>query len=117
MDALLASETQTKKNGDLRESLCYYLSIVFVLLAFIFSSVSLGLCSAVCYFVLVLISRVLFKIRSILTSSLTLISSSLSLLVLLFILIVLVMLSLVLVLLFTSILLNNLLKMLWRMSS
>ena len=47
MDALLASEPQTKKNGDLRESLCYYLSIIFVLLAFIFSSVSLGLCSAV----------------------------------------------------------------------
>lgn len=52
MDALLASETQTKKNGDLRESLCYYLSIIFVLLAFIFSSVSLGLCSAVRFLVI-----------------------------------------------------------------
>lgn len=48
MDALLASETQNQKKSDLRESLCYYLSIIFVLLALIASSVSLGLCSAVC---------------------------------------------------------------------
>lgn len=47
MDALLASETQNQKKSDLRESLCYYLSIIFVLLALIASSVSLGLCSAV----------------------------------------------------------------------
>ena len=50
METLLGGkvETYTKKN-DLRSSLCYYISIILVLLAFIFSCISLGFCSAVCF--------------------------------------------------------------------
>ena len=35
------------ESKDLRSSLCYYFSIILVLTAFIFSSLSLGLCSTV----------------------------------------------------------------------
>ena len=51
MDALLQSESSSyDEKSDLRSSLCYYLSIILVLLAFILSMFSLGFCSAVMCF-------------------------------------------------------------------
>ena len=48
MDSLLYTDLEHKKRShDLRTSLCYYISIIIVLAAFICSMFSLGFCSAV----------------------------------------------------------------------
>ena len=48
MESLLADDKRNQQQSqDLRSSLCYYLSGIFVLSAFIMSCVSLGLCSSV----------------------------------------------------------------------
>ena len=47
MESLLNAEQKDNHRNDLRESLCYYLSIILVLVAFIASSISLGFCNAV----------------------------------------------------------------------
>lgn len=50
MDSLINETRQGRvydESKDLRSSLCYYLSIIMVLITFICSSVSLGLCSSV----------------------------------------------------------------------
>ena len=47
MDSLLGESKQTESRNDLRTSLCYYLSIILVLVAFILSCFSLGFCSSV----------------------------------------------------------------------
>ena len=48
MDSLLYTDMDHKKRSyDLRTSLCYYISIILVLVAFICSMFSLGFCSAV----------------------------------------------------------------------
>ena len=48
MESLLANEKRNQQqNDDLRSSLCYYISGILVLSAFIMSCVSLGLCSSV----------------------------------------------------------------------
>ena len=47
MESLLNAEQKDNYRNDLRESLCYYLSIILVLVAFIASSISLGFCNAV----------------------------------------------------------------------
>ena len=48
MESLLKDDKRTyQSNEDLRSSLCYYLSAIMVLGAFIMSCVSLGLCSSV----------------------------------------------------------------------
>lgn len=48
MDALLQKDAESyNEKQDLRSSLCYYISIILVLLAFILSMFSLGFCSAV----------------------------------------------------------------------
>lgn len=50
MDSLISEKRASRgydDNSDLRDSLCYYLSIIMVLISFIASSVSLGLCSSV----------------------------------------------------------------------
>ena len=50
MDSLINEKGEGKvfsEKNDLRTSLCYYLSLILVLLAFILSCVSLGFCSTV----------------------------------------------------------------------
>ena len=48
MESLLRNEgTSSDTNKDLRSSLCYYLSIIMILLCFIMSMISLGFCSYV----------------------------------------------------------------------
>ena len=47
MDSLLGENKQSEQSNDHRTSLCYYLSIILVLVAFILSCVSLGFCSSV----------------------------------------------------------------------
>lgn len=47
MESLLNEQTKKNHFSDLRESLCYYLSIIAVLIAFIASCISLGFCNAV----------------------------------------------------------------------
>ena len=50
MEALLVKENSSNEEyHDLRTSLCYYLSIILVLVAFILSMFSLGFCSAVVF--------------------------------------------------------------------
>lgn len=49
MESLLNAEQKDNHRNDLRESLCYYLSIILVLVAFIASSISLGFCNAVLF--------------------------------------------------------------------
>lgn len=49
MDSLLGESKQSESRNDLRTSLCYYLSIILVLLAFILSCFSLGFCSSVMF--------------------------------------------------------------------
>lgn len=53
MEALLVKENSSNEEyHDLRTSLCYYLSIILVLVAFILSMLSLGFCSAVVFRIL-----------------------------------------------------------------
>lgn len=53
MEALLVKENSSNEGyRDLRTSLCYYLSIILVLVAFILSMFSLGFCSAVVFRIL-----------------------------------------------------------------
>ena len=50
MDSLISEKGEGKvfsEKNDLRTSLCYYISLILVLLAFILSCVSLGFCSTV----------------------------------------------------------------------
>lgn len=70
METLLGGKVETyQKKSDLRSSLCYYISIILVLLAFIFSCISLGFCSAVSFRDMLLTFRSRFRTRYTATTS------------------------------------------------